>query len=59
VSSAASCVAPGNQIFHLGGRVDRLGLETNAMWVYSVRKNEWTACESMSTPRSSLAAVAI
>ena len=59
VSSAASCVAPGNQIFHLGGRVDRLGIETNAMWVYSVRKDEWTACESMSTPRSSLAAVAI
>mmetsp|Transcript_15660 Transcript_15660/g.44657 ORF Transcript_15660/g.44657 Transcript_15660/m.44657 type:complete len:664 (-) Transcript_15660:297-2288(-) len=52
LSSAASCCS-GYHLYIMGGRVDRQGTETDAMWSYDVRGGSWTACRSMRQARSS------
>ncbi len=53
LSSAASCCS-GYSLYIMGGRVDRQGTETDAMWSYDVRGGSWMACRSMRQARSSL-----
>ena len=53
LSSAASCCS-GYRVFIMGGRVDRTGTETNAVWSYDVRGGDWTPCRAMNQARSSL-----
>ena len=55
LSSAASCVA-GHSVYVMGGRVDRHGAETDALWRYDVRGGAWVACAAMGQARSSLTA---
>lgn len=53
LSSAASCCS-GYHVYIMGGRVDRQGTETDAMWSYDVRGGGWTECRPMRQARSSL-----
>jgi len=55
VSSSASCVS-GYNVYLIGGRVDRHGAETDAVWRYDARGGSWTACAPMLQARSSLTA---